>query len=160
MGGERMSLGVLDTEHRRQYEAAVAFAENDGPRTARYGQDDADQRADRRLGLLAEAFVAQITGLEWTDAGAYSTDHPDVGYLDVRATAYATGRLLVHPHEPDWRPFVLVIVAGDVMRIGGWCFAFDAKASRYWVDTWRYPCFAVPQQHLSPTIPPHRDWMT
>jgi hypothetical protein len=76
---------------------------------------------------------------------------------EVRATEYWFGGcLLVHPGDPDDRPFVLV-VGGDgpyprVFDVMGWCYGREAKRSEWWRTEYRHAAYFVPQTKLRPLV--------
>jgi len=108
-------------------------------------------------GALGEAVVATALDLAWDGAfksaeewKRWRTEGWDVAGLEVRATTYLTGKLLVQPRNSDMSPYVLVILdfPGSQAIIPGWCWGYEAKHQDYWMHAWVRPCFAVPQHAL------------
>jgi hypothetical protein len=121
-----------------------------GWRNRRVNRRVDDVETDRR-GARGEMAVVRAYGVPGRNPlrVAEAIHDPDVAGVDVEATVWTDGRLLLQPDDPDDRPHVLVIIAGNgVYRIPGWLFAFEGKRPEYWDDKLPEPCFAVPQSAL------------
>lgn len=112
--------------------------------------------AQEEIGAVAEAAVAKLFGGIWNaEVGKTHYGSTDVvtlcgDPLEVKATEWATGRLLVYKNTPDDLPVLLCVVDRNryVARLVGWIVAADAKKDEYWVSEFRIPCWAVPQRDL------------
>jgi hypothetical protein len=120
------------------------------------------------LGTVAEMGVALFTGYKWT--GKFfptmtalkdwmKTDGRDVEHMEVRATPWRNGNLLLQPTNPPGNIFVLVRMPrmwqGEI-RIIGWCYGFEGLCKKYWKNLGRgKKCFVVPgwKLHSMDTLP-------
>ena len=96
----------------------------------------------------AELVVSIATGLPWT--AAFVRGGADVGSdLEVRWTSHSSGRLIVHPNDPDGWCGVLVTGLHGSYRIAGWLEVGLAKRPR-WLDVPRQGgrAYFVPQDWL------------
>lgn len=104
-------------------------------RTDRHGATPGDF-SPHILGSMGEMAVAKALGVFWSGSSTFATrnagDLP--GGVEVRTTAHANGRLLVHPSDPDDRRFVLVVAAPPTFTVCGWLFGRDAKIPANWQD--------------------------
>jgi hypothetical protein len=102
-------------------------------------------------GCIGEIAVAKGLGLYWSGAlGNLEAD--DVGPLQVRTTAYPTGRLVLHKDDDPAKAFILVTGEAPQLRLAGWMFGREAQVDAYWSDpqgTDRW-AFFVPQSALRP----------
>lgn len=87
-------------------------------------------------GALAELAVAKALNVYWSGVRADPFDLPgDCGHLQVRSTRHRSGKLIVHPTDPDECAFVLVIASPpSQFLLAGWAYAADAKSDRWWAD--------------------------
>ena len=118
---------------------------------------EGDRTTIQRQGAWGEAFVAQVYGLPMQELTADQFDKrhlPDVGPVDVRATAYRSGGLILHEDDPSERIVVLTYVPrdpkpADLLGIVGWLLAELGKHERYWPGpNPRRPCYLVPAMDL------------
>jgi hypothetical protein len=105
-------------------------------------------------GASAEVAFAKAMNLYWAPSQGGQGNSPagDVAGWEVRWTARAGGRLLVHRSDRDDAPYVLVTGTWPKYRIRGYMLGRDAKAKRYWTTTGTFasrPCFAVPAADLT-----------
>lgn len=107
------------------------------------------------LGAVAEISISLVLGEHWhaflENLGHGDRKPPDVGKnIQVRATEYRRGHLIVHPSDHDSDLFVLVLVAGQTIHIRGWLPGSEAKLPKYWGDKMRNgrPAFWIPQSDL------------
>ena len=103
------------------------------------------------LGSVGEYAVAKITGKPWHGAATLENfKAPDVGHLQVRATSFPQGRLVLHPPDSDTVPWVCARVMGLVVDIPGWMYGHEAKKPCYWqmVGGHKRPAFFVDNEHL------------
>lgn len=124
-----------------------------------------------QIGAVAEYALAKALGpdilADWVTTKAYSTEHwkikCDVGKnLHVRATDYKSGRLVLHPYDPEGGVFILAVVDHEKLTVTfrGWDVASNLKVPEYWDDYSNgfknRPAFAVPPNVLNPmsTLPP------
>lgn len=108
-------------------------------------------------GALGEYAVAQAFSLPWDGAYYEHTDWQhwrnhghDVSGIEVRATKYPNGKLIVQPNNNDDAPYVLVILKDDLTQadLRGWRWGRDVKLSCFWQSQWPRPTYAMPQSHL------------
>jgi len=111
----------------------------------RYGFDGDGWRVDIN-GVGAELAVAKLLAAYPTGLGLSG----DVGRVEVRSTEYPDGALILHPADPDDRPFVLVTGQLPTYDVVGWVMAGDAKRKAYWRTDRRHPAWFVPQGALHP----------
>jgi hypothetical protein len=74
----------------------------------------------------------------------------DVEGTQVRSTPRANGCLLIHPSDPDDKPFVLVTGRIPSFVLRGWCYGEEGKHTQWWNTSTGRPCFFVPQTALRP----------
>lgn len=116
----------------------------------KYGAD-ASKGWDMTIeGAFAECALAKHLGLYWAGKGAMR--EPDVGgIVDVRATRYETGKLIIHPDDPDDRPVFLLTGKDGKYRVRGWLVAGDGKKLKYWEELQPgRPAWCIPQIDLRP----------
>ena len=106
-------------------------------------------------GAQAELAFAVMAGLplhQWTayTTGSLAALPGDVAGYQVRSTTYRTGKLLIHPHDPDDAPVALIINAAPRFTTPGWLPAMAiGKQDQWWPGPNRArPCFAIPQSAL------------
>jgi hypothetical protein len=99
-------------------------------------------------GALAECARAKWAGVYWEGVGTiHSADAADGD--DTRSTSREDGCLILHPRDPDFRRFWLLIGVRGTYRVCGSILGIDGKQPQYWKDpgTGR-PAFFVPQSAL------------
>ena len=75
----------------------------------------------------------------------------DVGPLEVRATRYVTGRLILYRHDLPKVPYVLAIVLPTQVRLAGWLYGYEGKVPSFWNAGGRAAnCWYVDQANLNP----------
>lgn len=107
-------------------------------------------------GALGELAFGKWRGRVWNHSVEYDTDAPD--YVDggreieVRGTAYRTGRLPILRKDKPERCYVLVIVTPPTCRIVGWMRGDEARRDE-WLGSLKpgaAPSWNVPQSELHP----------
>ena len=119
-----------------------------------YGARTADSELLDIIGAVGECCVAKHRDVFWCGAGEFRGD--DVGSLQVRATTYDNGHLVLTKSDEDNKPYVLVCVSNGVGKIRGWLYGREGKQERYWQDkSNRGPQFYIQQSDLRPvdTLP-------
>lgn len=117
----------------------------------RYGASENESEAIDIYSCRGEMAVAKYLNLFWSGSlGDYKA--VDVGGLvEVRTVNKKGRRLIVHPEDRDWAPYVLVD-ASDApnMLLIGWMYGADAKNKDYWSDPTGMGrhAFFVPQDDL------------
>ena len=103
-----------------------------------------DRHIEGALGEMALAKHLDVYIADHTDRKC-----PDVADVDVRMSAHANARLIVHPDDPDDRDIWLVTGCYGDYVIRGWIKGEDAKQQKWWDDpiTGR-PAYFVPQTEL------------
>ena len=117
---------------------------------------------DKRVDKIAPQFDADIVGAigEYAVARALGKPFqpllntfklPDVGELQVRATRWPRGHLIVREDDPEG-VYVLVTVNEPRAEVHGWLTAKEARQDKYWgnPDETRAACWSVPQYDLHP----------
>jgi len=92
-------------------------------------------------GAIGEMMLAKYLGIYW--AGAIGDKlAADVGkYYQVRATDHPYGKLIAHPSDVDWQPFVLARILLPEVHLVGWLWGGDAKQDEFWKTDVREPAF-------------------
>ena len=138
----------------------LSFAQHEG--VARYNYNRAkghdiskqsgatwvEQVAHEVAGCLGELAIAR-----WLDNFPFSTfadrKDGDVGEFEVRATAYATGKLLLQKNDNPERKYLLVTLPTVYTAyIHGWMWGYEGMVDEYYNTSMRNPCFAIQQQYL------------
>jgi hypothetical protein len=120
----------------------------------RYGAPEGDGSEELSIvSARGEMAVAKGLNLYWSGSvGDYSA--VDVGGLvEVRTITTGHHRLILHPGDRDWAPYVLVDASYQPeMRLVGWIYGKDGKDQKYWSDPSgkNRPAFFVPQNKLRP----------
>lgn len=105
-----------------------------------------------RAGARGELAAAKVLGIahhvERTFEEAKLGDL--LGGVEVRTSRRPNGDLIIHPRDPDDRPFVLVRgPQGPSYEIVGWCMGRDGKRPEFWRDPARgRPAYFVPAKVL------------
>jgi len=123
-------------------------------RTGRYGADNDTTSAWQHHieGCLGELATAKAYGLYWSGSVG-DLRAADAGPLQVRATRYRNGRLIVHPAPADSPDHAFVLVVGTPLRLtlAGWVWGHEAQRDEHWGELQRgRPAFNVPQDALRP----------
>lgn len=105
--------------------------------------------ADSVLGELGELAVSRATGLEIMSAYGDTASGDIEGGIEVRATEYRGGHLLLHDSSPNDLKYVLVVISGIDANVCGWITASDGKLKEYWRKG-NPDCYYVPQEKLLP----------
>jgi hypothetical protein len=153
-----MLIKLLDSD--LEYAKQVAAKRNNSQRNAHRGDGVvmASSIYADVIGAEGELAVSKGLGLpwdgEWLPIESWDTwklDGHDVGQIEVRSTKHASGRLILHPNDKDFSPYVLVISTNSPeFRLAGWCFGNEGKKSSYWRTNVPKPCYMVPQERLYP----------
>ncbi len=154
-GGRRVTLPA----HLVQLAANVGVARNvhalTRGRSHRYGATDAVGWAAHLDGAIGELAAAEHLGLTWSAFAVDATPEADlVGGrwpVQVRATPYATGQLLLHRPDPPDHVYVLARVLGLTVELAGWVWGAHAKRDEWWgtlPGRSDRPCFIVPADAL------------
>lgn len=120
-------------------------------------------------GALAELAVSRALNLHWDGKflpikiwDTWKIEGNDVGKLEVRSTERSNGRLILHPKDKDFSPYILVLsytsgppfvttdneLCEPVYKLAGWVYGIDGKKDKYWRDNVPKPCYMVPQSDL------------
>lgn len=140
---------------------ADSIADKRNAENRRVGRKDGkvlkDSAGIDKQGARSELAVSKALNLKWD--GAFlsdelwqvwrSTGH-DVQNLEIRSTHHKTGRLILHPKDPDDSPFILVLSHNDPeFELVGWYFGKDGKKKEWWYDVgYGRPCFFVPRDKM------------
>jgi hypothetical protein len=82
------------------------------------------------MGAIGEAAVAKHYGILWEPM---AFGRIDVGDLEVRATDYHLGRLVLHPNDRNSCPYILARLHKlPVVVLVGWMIGEDAKRDEWW----------------------------
>lgn len=106
-------------------------------------------------GNLGEQAVAHYFNYKYVYQ-PYDKNRYDVLGYEVRTTYWQNGCLLTHPINVDGdKPGIYILVTVDknefTATIRGWSdIARCNERKSNWQQTWRYPCFATPQNQLWP----------
>lgn len=106
--------------------------------------------------MMAEYAVARYFGLDDWEPIMHRPDREDgdvvVGNvpIEVKSTDRPKGCLPLKEDEKRNRPYVLVIVGGNSVKIAGWEMAQNCKKKQWWRSDVRYPAYFVPQDALRP----------
>ena len=106
--------------------------------------------ADGIHGLMGEIALARALNLPWTPGGLFVSRGDVANKIEVRATEYASGHLLIYEDDENDSPFVLMTGHYPVFRIAGAIRAGLAKEhGAWWKPNADPPCWWVPQFALS-----------
>jgi len=121
----------------------------------RYGQSRHAVWANDFTGALGEIAVAKLLGLYPKLEGIPGHQGDLAGGIEIRTTG--TGHLILHPGDPDDRPFVMVSGTAPHLSVHGWLLGEDGKQACYWGDHAHNgrPAYWVPAALLNPmeTLP-------
>lgn len=153
-----MALKVKLTEEEINLAYEIAHKRNQSQRKAnrKDGKVLEDSIEIDKQGALAELAVAKCLGRLWD--GKFFEIHEwlnyrqsgnDVSGLEIRSTKHKNGRLIIHPNDKDYVPYVLVIQDKDDFELVGWLYAFEAKRPEYFKDVgYGRPCYYAPRDIL------------
>lgn len=107
-------------------------------------------------GALAELAVSKSLKLPWDGKwlpiatwDSWKLEGNDVGKLEVRSTDRVDGRLILHPSDKDFSPYLLVTSdLHPTYKLIGWIYGMDGKVDKYWRNNVPRPCYMVPQSNL------------
>lgn len=107
-------------------------------------------------GTFSELAVSRALNLPWDGRfvpiaqwDKWKHEGNDVGKLEIRSTDRPDGRLILHPSDKDYSPYVLVISTPHPnYKLVGWIWGNEGKDSKYWRTNVPRPCFMVPQTDL------------
>jgi hypothetical protein len=150
------------TEHELQQIAFVAAQRHcydlSRGRKNRYGAPERLSMLRHYEGAFGEYVVAKAFRAFWNGSvGNFNADDvvvdvPGVGPVQVRATQWPDGHMLIHRDDKDHRRYYLVTINGKIGRIAGWRLARDCKRPELWGERREQPgrpCFWVPQKDLN-----------
>lgn len=101
------------------------------------------------MGAVGEACVAKYLDRFWLGPGTFRG--ADVHDLQVRATSYKTGHLIVTDRDLPDAKYILVYVVNGTGYIRGWCYGKEGMQEIHKADmSGRGPQFYVPVSALHP----------
>lgn len=104
---------------------------------------------EETVGAVGELAFAKYLGIAWDESVDTYHHVPDVGGVEVRATARDDGHLVVRNNDADDRIFVLVTGNAPEVEIRGWIRGADAKRDEFLRDPHGYrQAWFVPQAAL------------
>lgn len=104
------------------------------------------------VGCVGEIAVAKHYNLFW-DGALGKLNAPDVGILQVRASALPNPSLLLHPKDKDKEPFISARVRGRDVDLLGWVYAFEGKKEEFWRTSTGRPAYFVRSLRPMSTLP-------
>ena len=125
------------------------------------GGDPDDATDNHTLGVAGELGAHLSLNLRWTSFSTRCRHWPDVGRrIEVRATDWPDGCLIIQPRDRPDRPFVLALIEPPHVRLAGWMLGREAKVDR-WKRTNRNgaPVWYVPQWALREYDPAVLRWL-
>jgi hypothetical protein len=113
----------------------------------RPGLGNSHRWSDNVIGAIGERVAAKE--LDCYFPGRAGIDHTgDIGSgrlpCEVRATEHDHGCLIVHPEDPDDRPFVLITGRPFTFYVRGWIYGREGKRPEYWRTDVAHPAWFVP----------------
>ncbi len=104
-------------------------------------------------GALGEMAFSKARNVYWCGAHAFRGD--DADDWNVRTRSLDWYDLLLHPDDPDDKPFALLTGMNGIYLIRGWIWGGDGKNSVWWGDKAKNgrPAYFVPQSALTPFLP-------
>jgi hypothetical protein len=81
------------------------------------------------LGAVGEACVAKYLDRFWLGPGVFRG--ADVHDLQVRATSYKTGHLILSDDDSPTAKYILVYASDGVGHIRGWCYGREGQQEMY-----------------------------
>lgn len=101
------------------------------------------------MGAVGELAFAKYREIPWDESVDTYHGTPDVGGVEVRATTYEDGHLVIRDNDADDRIFVLVTGSAPEVEIRGWIRGADAKRDEFLRDPHGYrQAWFVPQDAL------------
>lgn len=107
--------------------------------------------ADTKFGLMGEIALARYLDRPWTPGGIAVSRGDVSNFIEVRATQYSSGHLLIYQADKDRSWFALVIGRGRRFKIAGAILCRTAKLIGRWHDDADPPCFWIAQAQLIST---------
>lgn len=133
--------------------AARAFGRKD---TKGYTEKRIPRFEQQIQSAAAELAVAKALNQYWSGALTWDANLgglPDVGEIvEVRSTGTTPPHLIIHPREPDDRPFFLVTGSIPNFTIHGWALGVDAKKDKWWDEARPFPAYFLPATELRKTV--------
>lgn len=106
--------------------------------------------ADSIHGAMAEAAVSKLLGLPVTPGKTGRITYGDIGgFIEVRATEWNSGHLIIYKSDPVDVPFILVVGHYPKFRAAGFVINKDLE-DRWWRADKDPASWWVPQSALSP----------
>jgi len=106
--------------------------------------------ADSIHGAMAETAVSKLLGLPITPGKAGRITYGDIGgFIEVRATEWRSGHLIVYKSDPVDVPFILVLGHYPKFRAVGFIINKDLD-DRWWRSDKDPASWWIPQSALSP----------
>lgn len=130
----------------RRFESSSAQGHN---HASTYRRSFIKRLEEETVGAVGELAFAKYREIPWD--GSVDTFHnvPDVAGVEVRATAYEDGHLVIRDNDADDRIFVLVTGSAPEVEIRGWIRGIDAKRDEFLRDPHGYrQAWFVPQGAL------------
>lgn len=107
---------------------------------------------DSVIGELGELAVSRLLRLPVTSALGDSKA-ADVGRFEVKTTEWVSGGLPVYDRASDDQVYILVVLVFNRNTIDatvcGWMRAGDAKRDEWFKESFKPPCYLVPQGKLN-----------
>lgn len=97
-------------------------------------------------GCIGELVLARFLNAYWSPG--LTGDRDFRRGIEVRATSWQNGCLILHNEDADDRPFVLITLSLNEGRIRGWLFGLEGKRPEYWRDDRKSAAYFVPQEAL------------
>jgi hypothetical protein len=86
------------------------------------------------IACLGEMALAKHLDRFWS-ASIGDVTAADIGtFYQVRATEWASGRLMLHPPDKDHQPYVLARVRENIVTLVGWVYGREGKRQEYWTN--------------------------
>ena len=102
-------------------------------------------------GAVGEFVASLALGVPWRGPGQFRGDDLAGRRLQVRATSNRSGRLILHPDDPDECYFVLSAGGPLEWLVVGWILGVDGKLAEYWPGpNPQRPAYYVPSSRLRP----------
>lgn len=153
-----MVLKVNLTEEEINLAYEIANKRNQSQRKAnrKDGKVLDDSLGIDKQGALAEMAVAKALGRAWdgkffeiSDWLKWREVGNDVSGLEIRSTKHKNGRLIIHPRDKDYAPFILVVQNKDDFELVGWIYGLEGKKQEYFADVgYGRPCYYAPREIL------------
>lgn len=102
------------------------------------------------IGAIGELAAAKALDIHWSHAERpYTWGLHDLGDdLEVRATRYRSGHLLIRSKDDPDRRYILVSGQAPVVYVVGWIWGREAKTDRWWRELDHRPAYWIPQEYL------------